>query len=183
MNSNKGNSLIVIENGKLNTYSLDNRLKWSVGRGSKDNVPDILFHSPTVSRKHGLFKNIDGIWFYYDENGKNGTVYNGKHLTTGINGRIKPIMLNKKDVLIFGGGNEAVINEKTVWTLYYDRVLDAPWRIEDTKSIMQVVFTDGDETTKLVSPCKGTVIDLPDGMAIYMGDVTYITGNMKVKGV
>ncbi len=182
MNSSRGNNLVVIENGKLNVYMLDDRIKWSVGRGSKDSVPDILFHSPTVSRKHGLFKNRDGIWFYYDENGKNGTVYNGKHLTTGINGRIKPVMLEDKDVLIFGGGAEAVVNEKTVWAMYSAKVLDTPWRTEDTANVANPVFTDGTETVKCYEPEKGTLIDLPDGMAIYMGDVTYLTGNMKVIG-
>ena len=32
------------------------------------------------SRKHGRFENMDGIWFYLDNNGKNGTVYNDKHI-------------------------------------------------------------------------------------------------------
>ncbi|MCR5303208.1 MAG: FHA domain-containing protein, partial [Lachnospiraceae bacterium] len=79
MHGEKGNSLIVIESGSQTTYYLDDRRVWNVGRASKDNVPDIRLHSTTASRKHGKFENIDGIWFYLDSNGKNGTVYNGKH--------------------------------------------------------------------------------------------------------
>ena len=59
--SRNGNQLIVIENGQLSTYTLDDRLVWEVGRASKDNLPDIRLHSETVSRKHGKFQNIDGI--------------------------------------------------------------------------------------------------------------------------
>ena len=75
MSGNRENTLIVIENGQLTSYDLDNRLIWEVGRPSKDNLPDIKLHSLTVSRKHGRFQNIDGMWFYLDKNGKNGTVW------------------------------------------------------------------------------------------------------------
>ena len=66
----KGNSLIVIENGKLTDYRLDDKLVWEVGRPSRDNNPDIILHSVTVSRQHGKFQNIDGMWFYLDKKGK-----------------------------------------------------------------------------------------------------------------
>ena len=78
MNGRIMNNLIVIENGMLSTYQLDDKNVWEVGRTCKDNVPDIKFHSSTVSRKHGRFQNMDGVWFYIDGNGKNGTVYNDK---------------------------------------------------------------------------------------------------------
>ena len=72
MRGKKGNSLVVIENGQLTTYSLDDRVTWEVGRPSKENIPDIKLHSATVSRQHGRFQNMDGIWFYVDRMGKNG---------------------------------------------------------------------------------------------------------------
>lgn len=84
MKLKRKHSLIVIENGMLNVYSLDDKIRWNVGRLSADNEPDIILHSSTVSRKHGYFKNIDGSWFYVDNHGKNGTVYNGKHVSVGI---------------------------------------------------------------------------------------------------
>ena len=37
------NTLIIIENGQLSTYSLDDKLSWEVGRPSKDNFPDIKY--------------------------------------------------------------------------------------------------------------------------------------------
>lgn len=53
MNIKKSNNLVVIENGQLTQYSLDDKNVWEVGRPSRDNVPDIKLHSTTASRKHG----------------------------------------------------------------------------------------------------------------------------------
>ena len=52
------NNLILIENGQIFSYVLDNKNSWEIGRPSKDNIPDIKLHSATVSRKHGKFQNI-----------------------------------------------------------------------------------------------------------------------------
>ena len=98
------NNLLVIENGHINTYLLDDKTEWSVGRLSKDNRPDIELHAPTISRKHGKFRNVESIWFYYDENGKNGTIYNKKPIKPGIKGRTKALMLNPGDVFVLGCG-------------------------------------------------------------------------------
>ena len=121
MSSNKINRLIVIENGQLISYDLDNKLVWEVGRPSINNVPDIKLHTLTVSRKHGRFQNMDGMWFYIDKKGKNGTVYNGKYITTGLKGRIKPVALKNGDILIFGGGKEAIVNYKTIWAMFSEK--------------------------------------------------------------
>ena len=176
----KGNSLVVIENGQLTTYSLDDKVSWEVGRPSKENIPDIIFHSTTVSRQHGRFQNLDGIWFYIDRLGKNGTVYNGRHVKPGIKGKVKPIILNSGDVLIFGGGEEAVINSKTIWAMFYERKFEERWRVEDTKGIERLTFTDGYHSNIYEEPVKGTVIEMENGMAIYMGDFTYLVGDVAV---
>lgn len=178
----KGNSLIVIENGQLTTYALDDKLVWEVGRPSKDNIPDIKLHSMTASRHHGRFQLLDGIWFYMDKNGKNGTVYNGKHVTTGIRGRVKPITLKDMDVLIFGGGEEAVINRKTIWAMFSERLFVDRWRVVVTKGYSKLSFSDGTTNTVIENPVKGTVVEKEDGVAIYMGDITYLVGDMTVTG-
>jgi len=182
MHGKKGNNLILIENGQLTSYLLDDKPSWEIGRPSKDNVPDIKLHSATVSRKHGKFQNMDGIWFYLDHKGKNGTVYNHKHISSGINGRIKPVMLKDGDVFVFGGGEEEVINCKTIWGLYIEREYDEAWRVMDSKGYKTVSFLSGNNETTLVDPVKGTVIEKEDGIAIYMGDLTYMVGDMEVFG-
>ncbi|MBE5916010.1 MAG: FHA domain-containing protein [Pseudobutyrivibrio ruminis] len=96
------NLLLIEEDNHEYRICLDNRISWSLGRPSNENIPDIILNSRTVSRKHGKFQNMDGIWFYLDFNGKNGTIYNDKLLEPGINGRMKPIMLKNGDEFIFG---------------------------------------------------------------------------------
>ena len=179
----KGNSLVVIENGQLTTYALDDRAVWEVGRPSINNTPDIKLHSATVSRRHGRFHNMDGIWFYIDGMGKNGTVYNGKHISPGIRGKVKPVTMKHGDILVFGGGEEAVINCKTIWAMFSERKFDEGWRVEDTKGLGRLSFTDGKNATVYEEPIKGTVVEKEDGMAIYMGDITYLIGDIAVTGV
>lgn len=182
MHGRKSNQLIVIENSQITNYVLDDKVAWEVGRPSGDNRPDIRLHSATVSRRHGKFQNVDGVWFYVDYSGKNGTVYNNKKITTGINGRVKPIILSDGDVFVFGGGEEAVINPKTIWALYLTRDLGTEWRTVDTKDYKEVYIQTADKTVHLDQPDKGTVIEEPDGIGIYMGDITYLLGDIRVTG-
>ena len=86
------------------------------------------------------------------------------------------------DVFIFGGGEEAVINSKTIWALYTTHSIDGRWRIEDTKGMTEFTFCDGSQVIKVEKPMKGTVIRRDFGIAIYMGDITYLSGNIRVKG-
>ena len=126
---------------------------------------------------------MDGIWFYVDRMGKNGTVYNGKHVTPGLRGRVKPITLNNGDILIFGGGENPVINSKTIWAMFSERKFDERWRVEDTKELSRLSFTDGNQSTVYEEPVKGTVVEKENGIAIYMGDITYLVGDIAVTGV
>lgn len=181
MNGRNGNSLIVIENGILTTYELDNKNTWELGRTSKDNVPDIRLHTLTVSRKHGTFQNTDGVWFYLDHNGKNGTVYNGNHIDPGLKGRVRPVMLSDGDVFVFGGSKEeAVINGKTVWAMFMSHSLEDCWRVVDTKGLEEMGFDDGHSVSRFHNPDKGTVVEKDYGIGIYMGDVTYLNGDMEL---
>lgn len=179
----RSNQLILIENGRLTSYRLDNKTAWEIGRSSGENKPDIRLHSTTVSRKHGRFQNMDGVWFYLDHNGKNGTVYNHKHLDTGLGGRVKPVMLQDGDTFVFGGGEKEVINHKTIWGMFTETEYGDNWRAVDTKGYKCMTFTSGDTETTLSEPEKGTVIRREDGIAVYMGDLTYLTGDMRVSCV
>ncbi len=174
------NKLIVIENGRVTIYSLDDKLAWTVGRPSKDSHPDIRLHSATVSRRHGTFQNMDGVWFYLDNRSKNGTIYNNSHIKCGLNGRVKPVMLEDGDTFIFGAGEESVISHKTVWAMYISKKCDVNWKIVDTKDVSELSFVNGENTITYNCPMKGTVVRREEGLAIYMGDVTYLFGNMEV---
>lgn len=180
MNKKQINNLVVIENGRLDMYLLDDRLVWELGRPTKDSVPDIRLYSATISRKHGRFQNMDGIWFFVDNNGKNGTVYNEKHIETGLHGRVKPILLKNGDIFIFGGDKEAVINSKTVWARFSTHLYGEIWRVMDTRGTVRLHIDDGQTVTTLQQPPKGTVVEKENGLVIYMGDVTYLAGEVCV---
>ena len=183
MNGKKNNNLIVIENGQISTYLLDDKLQWSIGRPSKENKPDIKLYSSTVSRKHGSFRNMDGIWFYVDGNGKNGTVYNKKRIKAGLNGRVKPVMLSDGDILVFGGGDEEVINSATIWTMFSNGDIDELWRVVDTKGYETISFSNGSKEICYRNPEKGMVVNMEKGIAIYMGDITYMSGNINISRI
>lgn len=89
-------------------------------------------------------------------------------------------MLNDGDVFIFGGAGEAVINSRTVWALYTTHFYNGGWRVEDTKNMTGLIFSGGGQSTCLTKPEKGTVVSHENGMAIYMGDITYLSGNIAV---
>lgn len=180
MSGKVNNKLVVIENGILSTYLLDDKLVWEIGRPSKENEPDIKLYSTTVSRKHGKFQNMDGIWFYLDNNGKNGTVYNNKHIKAGMNGRVKPVMLEDGDVFVFGGGEEAIISCKTIWAMFTNEECNERWQVIDTKGLSIFSFTDGKRSISYQNPKKGTIVKMEKGMAIYMGDITYLQGDICV---
>ena len=174
----KANNLVVIENEKLSCYRLDDRLVWSLGRPSNGNIPDISLNSSTVSRRHGEFRNTDGVWFYLDFNGTNGTVYNGKHIDPARNGKIRPVCLSDGDILIFGGGQTPSVNAKTVCAMFTEKEFDDSWRPIDTRGLADLTVNDGDSKRGYHKPAKGTVIDTPGGTMIYMGDISFISGNI-----
>ena len=85
--------------------------------------------------------------------------------------------------MIFGGGEQPVINSRTIWAMFSEYSFDDRWRVEDTKGLVRLSFSDGSSMTRLDRPKKGTVIKKEDGMAIYMGDVTYLAGDIAVSGI
>ena len=117
---------------------------------------------------------------YLDNNGKNGTVYNNRHIDPGRNGRIKPVMLSDGDVLIFGGGEQAAINSKTVWSMFSTRYYSSNWSVVETKGEGTLIVSDGSHVTRCEKPVKGMVIEQEHGLAIYMGDITYLLGDVRL---
>lgn len=174
------NTLVVLENSRINTYLLDQKEKWCLGRPSKDNDPDIKLLTASVSRNHGELRCIDGYWFYVDSYRKNGTVYNGKPLVAGLGGRAKPIMLNDGDTLLFGTKNENSISLSAPWAIFIRQGFEDRYTTIDTKGIRQLNLAKGEETESIKEPKPGTVIKRDDGMAIYMGNVTYLFGDMRI---
>ena len=91
-------------------------------------------------------------------------------------------MLEHGDVFVFGGSKEEVINCKTVFGLFLTEEFEDGWRIVDTKDYGKIKFITDDKITTRENPKKGMVIHTNYGIAIYMGSLTYLTGNIEIEG-
>ncbi len=172
---------VLLENRKMSIYELNGKDSWEIGRPSSDNEPDIKLYAPSVSRKHGKLQMTDGIWFYLDYNKKNGTLYNSRHIDAGINGRIRPVILEDGDVLQFGCRKNEGITDRTTWGMYLTKDYDGITRVEDTKGKNRYTFSDGQNTSTIENPQTGTVIKMQNGLGICMGDTVYLLGTIELK--
>lgn len=78
---------------------------------------------------------------------------------------------------------KAIVNYKTIWAMFSEKDFSDRWRVEDTRDIRKISFEDESEITVLEKPVKGTVIEKNNGIAIYMGDVTYLAGDISIKAI
>ena len=90
------NNLIVIENGQLNIYLLDNQVVWEVGRMSKEYTPDIPMHATTISRRHARLEYKGNDFYLTDLHSSNGTFINGELISP-----MKPFQIHSGDDVIF----------------------------------------------------------------------------------
>jgi len=179
----KGNCFIIIEAGRVLTYNLDDKDIWKIGRYSTESSPDMELVTKTISRDHGRFQNMDGIWFYFDCYGTNGTAINGKVLTRASNGRAKPILLNDGDTFVFGGGPKGILNKNSVFGVYFTKIFEENWSLCKTEGYNTLRITADGKTELISSLRRGMVIEKETGMAIYLGNETYILGDIEVSGI
>lgn len=174
------NTLIVIDNYEMKEIHLDDRKSWTIGRNTENNAADIPIKSHRVSRKHGKFICESGIWFYYDTNSMNGTIYNGNKILPGLGGRINPVMLSDGDYLVYGGGDKAVVDLSIAWAFFFSQMKETKWRKKETYLLSKIKLTDGEKTYALDYSERGKVIRNDNGIAIYMGAVTFMTGKFRL---
>ena len=91
-------------------------------------------------------------------------------------------MLENGDVFVFGGGEEERIGCKTVFGLFSTKSFDSDFRTVDSKGYDKLEFKSGTKTSCFSSAKKGFVLEEEEGIAIYMGDLTYLSGKMELIG-
>ena len=91
--------IIIKEHGNERNIILDDRARWTFGRKAGKWEPDISVSAAYVSRMHGEFCCINGVWMYFDRGSSNGTYVNGRILKPGIGGSVRPHVLQNGDVL------------------------------------------------------------------------------------
>lgn len=104
--------LVITEGDVVRCVGLDSRPRWTLGRETPTNTPDIPLYAAAAGRTQGQLIRVGGRWFFCDGGSTNGTFYKGKRLGGGRN--IRPVMLESGDVLSVGpGGSDAY-----VWLLF-----------------------------------------------------------------
>lgn len=178
---NKESYFVVIQGGHIESYALNDRAEWRIGRPTAENHPEIPLLVPTISRQHGVLK-YDNGWRYRDGGGKNGTLYNERPLEKR-HGRMKSFEIKDNDKFLFGSAGERVINSNTVFALYTECAAAGCWKSEDTAGYRRIVLNNGVRQYRFDRPTKGTVLTVGNEIAIYMGDITFLTGNLTVSGL
>lgn len=120
-------NLVVLEQGRIRCYGMDSGNRWTVGRTTAQNTPDIPLASPIASRTHGEFVMIDGQWFYCDLGSRNGTLYNGVRIQSGLNGRVRPVMLENGDILRIDHSEAGRADPRGVWMLFSTENISGEW--------------------------------------------------------
>lgn len=124
-----GAKLVVLENGRIRVYPLDQRPKWLLGRSSQGNAPDIPFSSRIVSRQHGWLMGMDEEWYFVDNpRNRNGTYLNGTRIERPLSGIRKPVTLRDGDVLRVDSG-EAEWESDIAVMLYTTREVQGNWAV------------------------------------------------------
>ena len=102
--------LNITDGGRAGSFDLNSYGKDVVIIGRSSSC-DIVVQNPKVSHQHGKFYKQNGFWFYQDMNSTNGTIVNGK--------KISSVSLNSSDVMIFDtvpGADSLKIDVKLVET-------------------------------------------------------------------
>ena len=117
--------IIIKEHGNERNIILDDRARWTFGRKAGKWEPDISVSAAYVSRMHGEFCCINGVWMYFDRGSSNGTYVNGRILKPGIGGSVRPHVLQNGDVLCVDiSAPESLesedISEEGLWIKYLE---------------------------------------------------------------
>lgn len=143
----QGEATLVILEGKseIRCCPLSAKRQWTIGRPTENNNPDIPVRSRIVGRQHGEFNCIDGEWFYIDKGSINGTYHNGKKISNGLNGRVRPVLLNNGDVLRVDSDDLTEPDMRGVWIMFLTETVGGKWNITELNSLKSVYIGRNDE--------------------------------------
>lgn len=170
---NTNASLVVLEDGQVQTYLLEGKSIWHIGRisSARPQNPDICFHSLLVSREHGWLQKVEGQWFYIDNPlNKNGTFFNGRKLSRPLSGMKQPVPLESSDLLRIEGNRP---DSQGILMLFLDPAIEGTWKM--------FALNDRDIRIGSASPCElvvhGQRLQTVHGKLFRINGVYYLSGN------
>ena len=111
---------MVLEDGAVRSYPLNENQIWKIGRKNPESENDIELESKIVSRKHGQIQSVDGEWYYIENGSLNGTYYNGSKIKANDHGEFDAVKLSNGDILRIDS-DSLIIQRKEVFFLIHDR--------------------------------------------------------------
>lgn len=163
------NMLVIFENGEARSYLLDDREQWRLGRTTDACCNDIQLYSRCVSRNHGRFVKKQAKWYYQDQLGKNGTIYNGEHINS-----TEYYLLAEGDYFRFGC-KKADRKNGSAAGLYTEVNHGYKWHCETIENQKQIMLSDGRKTVLFDFSRDGMVRQMENGLAVCVGNDIYMT--------
>ncbi|MGN0370939.1 MAG: FHA domain-containing protein [Butyrivibrio sp.] len=120
-------ALVILENGIVKCRILNDGNKWTIGRASMNNNPNIQLNTEIVGRKHAEIIRIGNDWFYVDKGSINGTYHNGKKIEKGINGSFSPVSLNNGDILRIDSKDLNHPDSRGIWMMFTTDRIEEKW--------------------------------------------------------
>lgn len=142
--------VVVLENGKVFCRILHEKDRWTIGRKTPENSPDIALSSPIASRNHGELLCIDGQWLYCYRGSLNPTYHNGKRIRAGLNGRAAPVSLSSGDVIRIDTDNLDMPDVNGVLLLFVNDCSDDNWSYISCQEAAETFFGRDDTACQIV---------------------------------
>ena len=121
-------NLVVLEDGAVRSYPLNENQIWKIGRKNPESENDIELESKIVSRKHGQIQSVDGEWYYIDNGSLNGTYYNGSKIKANDHGEFDAVKLSNGDILRIDSDSLDYPEERGVFFLFTTEGIGNQWK-------------------------------------------------------
>ncbi len=162
-------TLLIIERGKqLRLVSLIGSMR--IGRESANSTNDIDLSSGIASRNHGeiIYEDVEGVYYYRDNNSLNGTFYNGVKLEQLNERGTRAVRLSDGDILRIDCDNLLNPRSDAVILIFSTKFSsDEMWRRFSLEGASHVDIgrgiTDGISLTDFMASRQHAALDLIDG--------------------
>lgn len=121
-------NLVVLEDGAVRSYPLNENQIWKIGRKNPESENDIELESKIVSRKHGQIQSVDGEWYYIENGSLNGTYYNGSKIKANDHGEFDAVKLSNGDILRIDSDSLDYPEERGVFFLFTTEGIGNQWK-------------------------------------------------------
>lgn len=112
-------------------FNLDDKERWTLGRRTPQNQPDIALFSRIAGRTHGEFRSQARAdkkrWYYEDKGSLNGTFYNGSKMSKPLNDRRACTPVCDGDTLRVDAKNLNCPDARGVWMLLSQKPVAGKW--------------------------------------------------------